>query len=103
MKIYPVYRCKNCGETIVVKKITDLKGNFKNLSDVFNSGYFDNQSNPKLHKCLKQPELDIEGDFYVALKPIGYVKEREEVQNEVIDGESDSGDKEGNGETDIDK
>lgn len=101
--MYPVYKCKNCGEKIVVKKISGFR-NYKSISDALSSGFFDNQNNPKLHKC--KDEFIHDGyDFYIMLEPIGFVKEkeREEVENEIGDGESNSGDKEGNRETDIDK
>lgn len=99
--MYPVYRCRNCGECIVVKRPTATLRNFKH-------GLFHNQSKEGFHICNIQPDFGEEYsdyDFHVALDLVGYVKkkEREEVQNEIRDGELNSGDQESNGETDIDK
>ena len=101
---YPVFKCKNCGEIIVVEKINVR--NYKEMSNVLNSGFFDNQNKPKLHKCKNQfvPEEKYSNfDFHVTLEPIGFMQEREEVKNEIGNGKLDSGDQEGNRETDINK
>lgn len=100
--MYPVFRCKNCGENIVIKTKEPFR-NLRSISDALNRGFYDNQSNPKLHKCKEVFIPDDEFEFYVALEPVGFVKEkeREEVQNEIRDGELDSGDQKSNREADI--
>ena len=102
--MYPVFRCKNCGENIVIKTKEPFR-NFRSINDALQKGFYDNQSSPKLHEC-KEVFIPEEGfDFYVALEPVGFVckKEREEVQNEIRDGEIDNRDQESNRETDINK
>lgn len=101
--MYPVFKCKNCGENIVIKTKEPFR-NIRSISDALSKGIYDNQNNPKLHACEKVFIPDDEFDFYVALVPVGFVKEkeREEVQNEIRDGELDSRDQESNRETDVD-
>ena len=64
--MYPVYKCKNCKECIVVKRPIYNLQNFRHV-------LFHNQSKEGFHICNIQPDFGEEYsdyDFHVALAKI---------------------------------